>query len=286
MFSEREQARIHEAASLEAALIAYAAGQDVGPVDVTVDPTWYDPALGGINGNGDPMTLGPSAYQTQAKDHYYDAAACPPELPYKSTLAFTSHHGEHIQVRCLDGGGSIVIRDGVIRLDLLRKEPVWRQDYPATLYLPGTPIPPRPKPEYVKAPGTCPVWSCDPYLVKIQGVMGGSLPGEAHWGVDLHTGTGGEVRAPWAAEVLFVGEHPGLGGYVELDYGDGYTSKLGHLDPMVAGGWMVTAGQLIGYVDDSGITRDSAHVHFELWKDGAALDVLEVLLSEEQPDAG
>jgi hypothetical protein len=285
VFSADESSRLQDAIddNLAAHLSAWESGQPVGPLEVTVDPTHFDPALGGTNCNDDCEHLGPSSYGVKVANHYYDAAACPSEFPYKTHFVFYTVHGEYIDVECLDGGDNIVIKDdGVIRLDLLRKEPVWRQEYSAHLYLPGVQVPPRSQPAYVKAPGRCPIWSCDPYEVKIQ-ALGGSLPGQEHWGVDLWTGSGGEVRAPWTARVTDVGYTAGLGGYVELDFGDGYTSKLGHLDPQVAPGWTVGAGQLIGYVDDSGYTQDSAHVHFELWRGNCPLDVLEVLNSEEQP---
>lgn len=90
--------------------------------------TWYDPALGGVNCDdscahmaaGDPVA-----------DWYGRALACPSEFALGTRFIITGSRwgladGEWT---CLDRGSSIVIReDGVIRLDLLTRAPVWREN--------------------------------------------------------------------------------------------------------------------------------------------------------------
>ena len=91
-----------------------------------VEITWYDPELGGINCNSDCSTIG---FSTPLLDeHYGKVLACPIEF-YGATFHIRGSKdgladGEFL---CLDGGSAMVIRGGVIRVDLLSRSPVWRE---------------------------------------------------------------------------------------------------------------------------------------------------------------
>lgn len=94
----------------------------------TANLTWYDPALGGVNCDSscDYMAAG-----DPVADWYGRALACPPEFPLGTRFSILGSRwgladGEWL---CLDRGGSIVILDdGVIRLDLLTRAPIWREN--------------------------------------------------------------------------------------------------------------------------------------------------------------
>jgi murein DD-endopeptidase MepM/ murein hydrolase activator NlpD len=68
---------------------------------------------------------------------------------------------------------------------------------------------------------------------------------------------------------------PGLAGYgnlVELDHGDGVTTRYGHLSAYtVTAGDRVSAGALIGFQGSTG-NSTGVHLHFEVRQDGAPID--------------
>jgi murein DD-endopeptidase MepM/ murein hydrolase activator NlpD len=101
-----------------------------------------------------------------------------------------------------------------------------------------------------------------------------SKGGHKHMGVDLYSpsGRGGElIAAPVSGVVESLGNGSGDGGYyVKLRGDDGYIYYFAHNQNRhpVRQGQRVSAGQLIGYVGDSGNARGSKpHVHFEI-RDG------------------
>ena len=103
---------------------------------VQANLTWFDPKLGGINCDHDCTTL---ASHVRFSDALYDrVAACPPEFPFGTRFVIAGSwrglaDGEY---ECLDRGGMVVTRGGVISLDLLRRDPVWRETIPVTVIWP------------------------------------------------------------------------------------------------------------------------------------------------------
>jgi murein DD-endopeptidase MepM/ murein hydrolase activator NlpD len=93
-----------------------------------------------------------------------------------------------------------------------------------------------------------------------------------HAGVDLD----GEMRSPiHAAEagfVIFAGWNGAHGQQIEVQHDAHWATRYSHLDALlVKPGMQVTKGQVIGFIGDSGQTT-GPHLHFELRRDGAALD--------------
>lgn len=94
--------------------------------------------------------------------------------------------------------------------------------------------------------------------------------GRGHDGVDIGSRCGTQLVAAQASRVRYVKYHPRGGHYVVLD------AKRSPLDLVymhlaerasVRAGQHVAAGQLIGYVGDTG-NASGCHLHFEVW-DGA-----------------
>lgn len=107
-----------------------------------------------------------------------------------------------------------------------------------------------------------------------------------HSGIDIAAPKGTAVYAVWGGRVDRVYTDDALGVMVELDHGDGRISVYGNLDPdlPVEEGQRLQAGDLVGVVGDTAVAEcgAAAHLHYELYVDGKAVDPLEyVLLIEE-----
>lgn len=121
--------------------------------------------------------------------------------------------------------------------------------------------------------------------------------GRRHKGNDLLAPRMTEVYAVADGTVLFVGTNNLSGRNIKIDHGDGWESYYLHLNndnvgtddgaapwtltvaPGVEVGKEVVAGQLIGWVGDSGNAETTtSHTHFELRHDGVAFNPYTLLL--------
>lgn len=99
-----------------------------------------------------------------------------------------------------------------------------------------------------------------------------------HTGLDIATSWGTPIYSAAAGTVTHAGWSGGLGYMVEIDHGDGWTTRYGHMaqQPEVQVGQWVERGQLIGYVGCTGWCT-GAHVHFEIRYLGSYCDPLDYL---------
>jgi murein DD-endopeptidase MepM/ murein hydrolase activator NlpD len=93
-----------------------------------------------------------------------------------------------------------------------------------------------------------------------------------HTGLDFRASTGEPARATANGKVVKAGWHGGYGRMVEIDHGNGLTTRYGHLSAIrVKIGESVRIGQTIGDVGSTG--RSTApHLHYETRIDGDAVD--------------
>lgn len=97
---------------------------------------------------------------------------------------------------------------------------------------------------------------------------------EFHYGVDIDGGRGSLVKAALDGFVTEVRSNKEYGNYIKIDHGNGLYTIYAHCsDLMVSEGQQVRQGQVIAKVGDTGLEIGS-HLHFEIWKDGEALDPL------------
>jgi len=93
-----------------------------------------------------------------------------------------------------------------------------------------------------------------------------------HQGIDLAAKTGTAVVAAADGKVATVDYNDKQGYYVVLSHADGYSSVYAHLDKvLVAENDNVTGGENIAELGNTGVST-GPHVHFEIRKDGKALD--------------
>lgn len=96
-----------------------------------------------------------------------------------------------------------------------------------------------------------------------------------HGGVDFSGETGTPIYAPAAGRVALAEELTVRGGAVLIDHGLGVYSGYWHQSKLaVQVGQLVEAGQLIGYVGDTGLATGS-HLHWELRVGGIAVDPIQ-----------
>lgn len=101
--------------------------------------------------------------------------------------------------------------------------------------------------------------------------------GRRHEGVDIDGRRGTEIRAVMDGVVIFSGKRGGYGLVVYIRHDNGYQTRYAHNSKnLVKRGQRVRAGQRIALMGDSG-NATSYHVHFELRRNGVAIDPLPYL---------
>src|SRR5262249_20019898 len=89
-----------------------------------------------------------------------------------------------------------------------------------------------------------------------------------HTGLDMRANTGDPVRATAAGKVVSTGWSGGYGKMVEIDHGNGLSTRYGHLSAIdVAEGQSIRIGQVVGRVGSTGRST-GPHLHYETRIDG------------------
>lgn len=95
-----------------------------------------------------------------------------------------------------------------------------------------------------------------------------------HSGMDFRAPTGFPARATAPGTVTSAGWNGGYGRMVEIDHGNGLSTRFAHLSRVdVKEGQKVEAGDVLGQVGSSGRST-GPHLHYEVRKDGEAVDPL------------
>jgi murein DD-endopeptidase MepM/ murein hydrolase activator NlpD len=93
-----------------------------------------------------------------------------------------------------------------------------------------------------------------------------------HTGLDFRSSTGDPVRATASGTVDTAGWNGGYGKMIEIDHGNGFSTRYGHLSEIeVKAGQTVRVGQIIGRVGSTGRST-GPHLHYETRVDGDAVD--------------
>jgi murein DD-endopeptidase MepM/ murein hydrolase activator NlpD len=95
-----------------------------------------------------------------------------------------------------------------------------------------------------------------------------------HAGLDFSVPSGRKVRATGQGKVVAAGWNGGYGRMVEIDHGDGLTTRYAHMSKIsVKEGDVVERGTVIGKVGSSGRST-GAHLHYEIRRNGTAINPL------------
>ena len=93
-----------------------------------------------------------------------------------------------------------------------------------------------------------------------------------HTGLDLHGETGDPVRATADGKVTSAGWSGGYGRVIDIDHGNGMSTRYGHLSAIdVRVGQSIRTGQIIGRIGSTGRST-GPHLHYETRVNGEAVD--------------
>lgn len=98
-----------------------------------------------------------------------------------------------------------------------------------------------------------------------------------HAGIDFRLKSGSRVKATGTGTVIHAGTAGGYGIMVEIDHGNGITTRYGHLSKVLVNeGDKVSAGDLIALSGSTGRST-GPHLHYEVRRDGRAIDPMRFL---------
>ena len=107
-----------------------------------------------------------------------------------------------------------------------------------------------------------------------------------HQGIDYGAPTGTPIVAATDGVIAFAGWHGGHGNYVRINHSGGMATGYGHMSRIIArAGQRVQMGQLIGYVGSTGLST-GPHLHYELYRNGAAINPASVKFTSTARLAG
>ena len=110
---------------------------------------------------------------------------------------------------------------------------------------------------------------------------GGWFVGRSHLGIDIAAPKGTPIQAAGEGIILFADWTPDFGNVVVISHGNGLFSYYAHaMRLLVVQGLEVKRGNVIALVGSSGISS-APHLHFEIWKDGKALNPEDFIYSSQ-----
>ncbi|MHB2265357.1 peptidoglycan DD-metalloendopeptidase family protein [Aliihoeflea sp. PC F10.4] len=98
-----------------------------------------------------------------------------------------------------------------------------------------------------------------------------------HSGIDFRGRTGTPIQATGAGKVIRAGWAGGYGRLVEIDHGNGWTTRFAHMSRIdVKVGETISTGDKIGAIGSTGRST-GPHLHYEIRKNGKATDPVRFL---------
>jgi murein DD-endopeptidase MepM/ murein hydrolase activator NlpD len=103
-----------------------------------------------------------------------------------------------------------------------------------------------------------------------------------HTGIDFRGDSGDPVHATAAGTVTEAGWSGGYGRMIEVDHGNGFATRYGHLSKIdVKVGQSIKIGQVIGEIGSTGRST-GPHLHYETRIDGDAVNPQKFLHAGEK----
>ncbi|NKC48476.1 M23 family metallopeptidase [Ochrobactrum anthropi ATCC 49188] len=103
-----------------------------------------------------------------------------------------------------------------------------------------------------------------------------------HSGIDFRAAYGQTVKSTAAGKVVKAGRFGGYGNMVEIDHGNGFSTRFAHLSRvLVRDGQQVATGAVVGEAGSSGRSTGS-HLHYEVRENGRAINPVNFLKAGKQ----
>jgi murein DD-endopeptidase MepM/ murein hydrolase activator NlpD len=107
-----------------------------------------------------------------------------------------------------------------------------------------------------------------------------------HKGLDIAAPYGAPIYAATDGVVTFAGRNRGYGNFVKIAHAGAYATGYGHMSRIaVRSGTRVRKGQVIGYIGSTGLST-GPHLHYELYRNGAAVNPRSVSFSSQSSLSG
>jgi murein DD-endopeptidase MepM/ murein hydrolase activator NlpD len=107
-----------------------------------------------------------------------------------------------------------------------------------------------------------------------------------HSGIDFGAPYGAPIYAATDGVITYAGRKGGYGNFVQINHGGGLATGYGHMSRIAARpGQRVRQGQIIGYVGSTGLST-GPHLHYELYRNGAAINPLSVRFTQRAQLSG
>lgn len=98
-----------------------------------------------------------------------------------------------------------------------------------------------------------------------------------HKGIDFAAPIGTDIVSVGGGVVTWAGDRSGYGILVEINHGDGYSTRYAHCKTsLVEQGDRVEPGQVVALVGMTGRST-GPHLHFEVWKDGQPINPIDYI---------
>ncbi len=97
---------------------------------------------------------------------------------------------------------------------------------------------------------------------------------KTHYGIDIAVPIGSDILASASGQVVFAGYATELGNLIVIYHGNEYFTYYGHNKSIVVKPYQqVQSGDVIAKSGDTG-ESSGPHLHYEIWKEGEAVDPL------------
>jgi len=108
-----------------------------------------------------------------------------------------------------------------------------------------------------------------------------------HAGVDMSVPLNSNVQATASGTIIFAGWKDGYGNCIDIDHGNGFVTRYGHLNRIGTNGSDIVVGQRVNVGHNIGLLGSTGrstgpHLHYEVWYRGQIMDPRNFMTAGDQ----